>query len=501
HALVQEIPWTGQLGDSAQPRVVAELIRPVKEGSVSFDFGAGLPALKESSAYQITLSPGRNATSPTAPTVLWQGTYEAEDAAHTGAGYSRNGPEGTPSDVGKFYTSGAYNVGGLRTGSDVALDFKVTVPQDGTYDLSVFANSLNTYAAVREQGPTNVFLRVDGGAEQELHLPLGYKWVVWDHADTEVTLTKGEHVLTLAARSLDGSRATKGDAIVDKIDLALANPAATEQIYEAEYATLTGSTPSYSRKKISGAGVVTVAEDQSATFWVYSPADGESTLAVDTAGGGRAWLDVNGRRTGGVNASTRVKAFLSGGINKITVTGQSGRLLLDRLRVTHTDGPLTWYEAESAHLTGTAGITRHPLASGGQAVTDVGGPPGNANTLTFDVPAPKNGTYALTVRYSNPEQSPASHYNPDPLARHADISVNGAQPRRTWFPHSFHAGNFWTLTVPVQLKKGANTVAFASRELPNFDGGTYISDTFPDVLLRSAYAPIIDKIAITPLTR
>ncbi|MEU6717011.1 LamG-like jellyroll fold domain-containing protein [Nonomuraea sp. NPDC046802] len=503
HALIQEIPWTGQLGDSAQPEVLAELDQQVKDGSVVFDFGRELPRLKESSAYQVILTPGGDTTSPAQATKLWQSTIEAENATHSGMPYNRNGPEGSPSDVAKFYTSGGYNVGGLRTGSTLALDFKVSVPQDGTYDLSVFANSLNTFDAVREQGPTNVFLRVDGGAEQVLHLPLGYKWVVWDHADTKVKLTKGDHVLTLAARSLDGSRATKGDALVDKIDLSLANPAARETIYEAEYATLKGASTDYTRKKVSGPGHITIGKNQSATFWIYSPDDGESTLTLDTLGGGRSWLDVNGHRITGVNASTEVKAFLSGGINKITLTGQSGKLRLDRLRVANTDGTLkpAWYEAEAARIAGTAEVAGYPLASGGKAVTEIGGAPGNANTLTFDVTAPKDGAYAMTVRYSNPEQSPASHYNPDPLARHADISVNGAPPQRAWFPHSFHAGNFWELSIPVQLTKGANTIAFASQELPNFDGDSYISDTFPGILLRSKYAPIVDKIAVTPIAK
>ncbi|MGP4104328.1 LamG-like jellyroll fold domain-containing protein [Nonomuraea sp. KM90] len=503
HALVQEIPWTGQVGDSAQPDVVAELDRQVHNGSVAFDFGDVLPELKEASAYQIILTPGRDTTSPAKATKLWQATYEAEDAAHTGSSYRREGPQGSPDNVGQYYTSGRHNVGGLRTGSDLALDFTISVPQDGTYDLSVFAGSHNLADAVKEQGPTNAFLRVDGKAEQEIHLPLSYRWLVWDHADTKVELTEGEHIITLAAKSLDGSRSTKGDALVDKIDLSLANPAAAEKIYEAEYATLKGAGTDYTRKKVSGSGVATISKDQTASFWVYSPDDGESTLDIDTLGGGRAWLDVNGHRLTGVNADTRVKAFLSGGVNKITLTGQSGRLLLDRLRVTDTDGTLkpTWYEAEAARVAGTAKVAAFPLAGGGKAVTDVGGAPGNANTLTFDVTAPADGTYALTVRYSNPEQSPASHYNPDPLARHAEISVNGAQPQRSWFPHSFHADNFWEQTIPVALRKGANTVAFASHELPNFDGDSYISDTFPDILLRSKYAPIIDKIAVTPIAK
>lgn len=503
HAIVQELPWTGQLGDSAQPEVVAEFNQRVSGGTVTVDFGGVLPKLNESSAYQIILTPGRNATSPAVPPKLWSASYEAEDAAHTGSGHSRNGPEGTPQDVSKFYTSGTYNVGGLRTGSDVVLDFTVSVPRTGVYDLRVFANSLNTYDLIAEQGPTNVFLRVDGAAEQELHLPLGYKWVVWDHADTTVSLTAGDHVISLAARSLDGTRATKGDAIVDRITLALPNPAATGSIYEAEYATLDGARVDYRRRGVSGAGRVGVAARQTATFWVYAASDGEHTLHVDTAGGtGRASLTVNGQRVADVRKSRRVKVFLSGGINKVTVTGASGTVYLDRLRVSATSGTLRtrWYDAEAATLAGTAAVADFTLASAGKAVTGVGGEPGNSNTLTFDVQAPARGTYALTVRYSNPEQSPASHYNPDPLARPADISINGGAKRRTLFPHTFHANNFWYLTIPVQLRAGHNTIRFAAEELPDFDGTTYISDRHSE-LLRSRYAPVIDRIGITPYAR
>ncbi|GLH96820.1 LamG-like jellyroll fold domain-containing protein [Phytohabitans aurantiacus] len=495
HVIVQEIPWTGQIGDSPQPEVVAEFDQRVSDGTVTVDFGGVLPKLKESSAYQIILTPGRNATSQAVPPKLWSASYEAEGAAHTGSPYYRNGPEGSPSDVSKFYTSGTYNVGGLRTGSSLTLDFHVSVPETGVYDLSVFANSLNTFDAVAEQGPTNVFLRVDGGAEQEMRLPLGYKWVVWDHADTTVPLTKGDHVISLAARSLDGMKATKGDAIVDRITLALPNPAAAEAIYEAEYATLSDGRIDYSQPGVSGSGRFNLAGERSATFWVYAAGDGEHTLRFDSEGSSRAAVTVNGQQVADLRKTSEVKVFLNGGVNKVTVTGAGGKRYLDRLRVSATSGTLhtAWYEAEAATLAGTATVS-------GAAVTGVGGEPGNANTLTFDVQAPAAGTYALTVRYSNPEQSPASHYNPDPLARPADISVNGAAATRTLFPHTFHANNFWYLTIPVQLKAGHNTIRFSSEELPDFDGTTYISDRYTE-LLRSRYAPIIDKIGVTPYAR
>ncbi|MEU8656163.1 LamG-like jellyroll fold domain-containing protein [Actinoplanes philippinensis] len=479
HAWIREIPWTGQVGDSAPPRLLAEKELKVAGGSVAVEFDR----LLESSAYEIVLGPGSRTVAGRTPS-LWQGSFEAEDAKYTGGGYSRNGPEGSPSDVSKFYTSGGFDVGGLRTGSDGVLDFTVDVPADGVYDLSVFANSLNTYDLVKDQGPTNVFLRVDGTAEQQVFLPLGYKWVVWDHADTTVTLTKGAHTISLAARSLDGVRATRGDAIVDRITLALPNPAAATDVYEAELADLVDARSVTGGAQLNRGG--------SATFWVYSEADAAAT--VEAVGDRDLRITVNGIRAG----ARKTAVSLSGGVNKVVVTGASKHAKVDRLLVRQGAGslPAVTYEAENATLAGTATVTAKSLASGGQAVTGVTG----ANTLTFAVRADRAGTYALRIRYSNPEQAVATHYNPDPLTRHADLTVNGGPAKRVLFPHSFHDNNFWELTVPVTLHRGTNTLAFSSAELPNFDGLTYASDTWPDVLLRSKYAPLIDKVTVVPYT-
>ncbi|MFJ1729906.1 LamG-like jellyroll fold domain-containing protein [Streptomyces sp. NPDC088254] len=514
HAWVREIEWTGQVGDSAGPKLLTETNLTVdQDGTAVVDFGDGaLPALEESSAYEIVLSPAGTAKAAQAAPVRWKGSYEAEDAAHTGSGHSKNGPEGSPRDVSKFYTSGGYDVGGLRAGSDLTLDFAVDVPEDGVYDLSVFANSLNTYDKVAEQGPTNVFLRVDGQAdsEQELHLPLGYKWVVWDHTDTKVRLTEGRHTLTLAARSADGTRATKGDAIVDRVTLALPEASADTRVYEAELAWLDGGAlpvyhlPEKADRPATGSGGALIARDQSATFWVYSPADREATLRVDTLDGKGARLSVNGHEVLRLAKSrTSVAVSLSGGVNKVTLTGGSSATLVDRLTVTPTDGALgsRTYEAQDARLGGSATLVPLSLATKGSAITGVGGDPGNGNTATFTVTADKAGLHALRIRYSNPEQSPATHYNPDPLARYADLTVNGGATRRVGFPHTFHQNNFWELTVPVQLGKGRNTLVLRAEEVPNFDGTTYASDTFPGVLLRSRYAPLIDRITVTPFAK
>ncbi|WP_294248850.1 cellulosome protein [uncultured Sphingomonas sp.] len=470
---VREIDWTGQLGDASPPVVVDDRVVPVKNGQIDLTFGRdGLPALREEAAYELVLSPGQGVR-PAAVTPRWRQDYEAEKATRQGQGLTVRGPEGSPDHVDRFHVSNGYLVEGFRTGADAALDFAVDVPRDGRYDLRVLASSFNKDPLVEPQGATNVFLRIDGkpGGETELFLPLGYKPAVLDHADTVVHLTRGRHVLTLATRSLDGTRRTQGNVMVDRITLTAADPAVTATRYDVADAMVKGG---------------------SATFWVYAAQDGLARLSPD-AGGGAVRMAVNGRETKG-------RAFLLGGINKVVLTA-TGSSAVRGLSVTPENGAAPHvYEAEDAQVAGTARIAAASRASGGRAVFAIGGAPGNGNTLTFPrVMAPRAGTYALTLRFSNEEQAKATHYNPDPLARIARISVNGGKPMLVSAPHSFNANNWWEMTVPVTLKAGANTVRIAGEEQPNWDGRTYASQRWPGVQLRSAYAPNIDRIAITPM--
>lgn len=503
---VREIPWTGQLGDSAQPRVLSETTADVVDGSVSVPFDAtSLPLLEESSAYEIVVTPAGTGEPTAASPTVWSGSYEAEDAQYSGSGYSKNGPEGSPDDVGAFYTSGGYDVGGLRTGSDGVLDFEVTVPEDGTYDLSVFANSLNTFDAIADQGPTNVFLRVDGGAEQEILLPLAYKWVVWDHTDAAVELTAGTHTISLAAQSRDGSGATIGDALIDRITLALPNPDADTAVYEAEHATLTGGSAVYDDLDgdISGAGAVRLAEGEEATFWVYGDVEGEKTLGIDVVGEAAGSVSVNGNEIADLASRTSVAAHLAGGVNKVVVTGGSAGAVIDRVTVSAGTGALAPvdYAAEDAALAGDAAVVELTNAEGGQAVAGVGGEPGNGNTLTFEIEAASAGPHAVVVRYSNPEQVDGTHYNPNPVARHADISVNGGEPQREMFVPTFHENNFWERTIVLDLDEGSNTVELRSEEATNWDGETLASEIWPaDYNLRADEAPIVDRLTVSPLS-
>jgi hypothetical protein len=463
-------------------------------------------------AYEVILAPG--GTGSATPTdATWLHSYLAAQATMTGTGWNIN-TEGTPSNLGGYATAGEQDVGGLRTGSSTVITFSVNVPQTGNYNLSIFDGSDS--AASDVFGPTNIFVRVDGGSPQEVWLPVGYNWVIWNHADTTVHLTAGSHQISLSTTGADGA-ATNGDAIINKIDLQLDDPAVQNSaIYEAEQADLGGgATTDYRAQGQSGAGAVDLNRGQSATFWVYSANDGYADLAFRDKGAGAASASVNtlpleGWLNGGgsPNWSTQTdRVYLSAGINKVVITGAGGEVTLDKLTVTPVDASspavqpyLTTYQAEDAAMTGTAHVDNSYSQANGGVVTGIGNGP--ANSLTFTVHAPAAGTYGMTVRFANNQQLVANHYNPDLMTAPADISVNGAPTFHVNFANTFDWNQFWNLTIPVRLRAGANTIKFIANPQYNWDSttiGVIYSGQGIGQDLRSSTAPNINQISLAPL--
>src|SRR5581483_9429711 len=85
-----------------------------------------------------------------------------------------------------------------------------------------------------------------------------------------------------------------GDAIINKIDLQLDDPAVQNPVsYEAEQAGLAGARTEYHAAGASGAGAADVGPGQRVTFWVYSASDGYSDLAFRYKSAGAAQVTVN----------------------------------------------------------------------------------------------------------------------------------------------------------------------------------------------------------------
>ncbi|PBC70373.1 carbohydrate-binding protein with CBM35 doain [Streptomyces sp. TLI_235] len=512
HVSVFQDRYSGYIGAAATPTRLSDADVAVgSDGSITVPI-----TLDAMSAYQVIVSPGGTG-STTASDSTWRASYEAENATLSGSGYNIN-TEGTPSRLDKFATSGTKDVGGLRTGSTTVISFNVSVPTTGDYNLSVFGNSYAKDSDVK--GPTNIYARVDGGASTRIDIPVGFQWVVWGHDDATVHLTAGSHTITLATTG-DNGATTVGDAIVDKIDLQYEDPAVQgTTLYEAEQANLSDSaTATYTAQGQSGAGAVNLTSGQSATFWVYSARDGYADLTARFRNTGQADLTVNGRTVNDQTLSGATtnawytstnRIYLSGGINKVKVTGTGGTLALDDLAVTPfsatdpvTIGNVVTYQAENGTLTGTAAVDNTYSQANGGVVTGIGN--GTANSLTLDVNAPTAGTYAMTMRYTNNEELPSNHYNPDLYAEHADVSVNGGTATRVNFASTLHWNQLQNYTVPITLTKGANTVKFTASQLYNWDGttiGVVHSGGGSDIgqPMRSSSAPHLDQISIAPAT-
>lgn len=109
----------------------------------------------------------------------------------------------------------------------------------------------------------------------------------------------------------------------------------------------------------------------------------------------------------------------------------------------------------------------------------------------------------MTMRYANAEELPSKHYNPDLMAEHADVRVNGGDATRVNFASTLHWNQFNDYTVPVTLAKGANTVRFTSSQLYNYDGttiGLVYSGGGSDIgqPMRSSSAPHLDQVSFAP---
>jgi hypothetical protein len=118
----------------------------------------------------------------------------------------------------------------------------------------------------------------------------------------------------------------------------------------------------------------------------------------------------------------------------------------------------TSYEAESPAntLAGGAVFQTCSTCSGGQKVGFVG----NGGTLTFNgVTAATSGTYQVTIAYCSGDPRPAM------------VSVNGGTPQALSFSSTGSFSTVGTMTVPLTLTAGTNTIEFGdpATYTPDFD--------------------------------
>ncbi len=171
---------------------------------------------------------------------------------------------------------------------------------------------------------------------------------------------------------------------------------------------------------------------------------------------GTTWLSVGSAVLPGQAAAQDAGMFLTS-----HATGSPGQAVFDGFSATTgaTPPPLaTSYEAESPANTiaGGALIANCSACSGGEKVGYVG----VGGTLTVNgVNVASSGTYQVTIAYL------------DGAGRQATISVNGGAPQTVSFTPTGSFDTVGTVTLPLQLTAGSNTIEFANPTAyaPDFD--------------------------------
>ncbi|TXS49239.1 cellulosome protein [Streptomyces sp. uw30] len=441
---VAEAAWSGYEGQHATPLVLARTKVPVAEdGSMTVP----LRGMHRMSAYRIVLTPGGRGT-PSTPSVPWTASYEAQAAAVTD-GEVRT--QGTVENAGGYAASGAQDVGALdRPTSKV--DFTVTVPRDGTYDLAVLYGN-------QSGGPATQRLSVDGGDPVTVTYPSTENWTYRARKELPIHLSAGNHVLTLAKGS--------AEVTLDRVDLT-ARTGEPSASYEATLADIDGS-PSYDYSSSTGVGTgaLVLGPGDRAVFDVYAPRDGYYTVVPRASA--TVELALHGETvTAAPGAPLRL--YLAAGNNRLTVTAQHCALRsLDVSGDGSTAGTLG-HEAASAVLAGGAELVDSPYASTGSCIGRLGNSP--SSTAEFTVEAPSSGRYLLVVHYAHNDRRDNGHaYNTDITSRTADITVGDAAPVRVTFKNTWSPDDYWTVSVPVELRQGPNKVTFgnATAWAPNID--------------------------------
>lgn len=444
-ATVAESAWSGYEGQHAAPRVLARTkVKVAADGSVTVP----LRGMHKMSAYRIALTPGGSGT-PSTASVPWSASYEAEDAAITGGQVYT---QGTVSNANGYAASGTKDVGSLNTATS-KVDFTVTAPKAGTYDLAILYGN-------QSGAPATQKLTIDGKDPVTVSYPSTENWTYRAKKDVTVELPAGQHVLTLA----------KGDAEVtlDRIDLTARTAAAPSASYEATLADISGK-PSYDYSSSAGAGTgsLVLRSGDKAVFDAYAPRDGY--YSVVSRANAAVKLELHGEKVTAAPGRA-LRLYLVAGNNRIAMTAKGASVRsLDVSGADSTSGALS-YEGASATLAGGAKLVDSAHASAGSYIGWLGNSP--SSTAEFTVDAPKSGRYMLVIDYAHNDRRDNGHsYNTDIMSRTADITVGSAVPQKVTFKNTWSWDDYWTVGVPVDLKKGSNKVTFgnASAWAPNID--------------------------------
>ncbi len=402
---IECVYFEGLSGIVTKPYIVREYTDSVTFGNLKIK----LDEIDPTAVYHITVTPSVeevNFKNNNLPV-----RYEFENGVRSGGCYTYDSA---------YATTGELNgmVGGLENeGDSVAVTFDI--PQSGYYDLSLIYGNSNDGITPDDRKDTVAIMSIDG-TEEDVAFPNTIKSEYTDKMTFVRWFEQGSHTLKLAHK--------KGTFVVDSLLV----------VPHSEDKSITVITDSDR----------TTASNQS--FLVVSPDDGfyEITVGVDTD------FQVDGAKYRATNGKAVV--YLRKGLNYIDIS---------------TDIAVKCVASKSEKTGFTVGVTASEMSLDGATLCGdyIDGISCNGGSASFTVTVPEDGSYRMTLAYSNNDEGGVHSYNVDLIERFVTVEVNG-NTQTLWCRNTYSWATVKTVTLNLELIKGENEIKLSNDGSVKFNG-------------------------------
>ncbi len=402
---IESVYFEGLSGIVEKPCVVKEYTADVNLGRLKVK----LDNVDPTAVYHITLTEAEEEIKYTNENLPVR--YEFENGVRSGGSYTYDSA---------YATTGELNgmVGGLENAGDsVTVNFDI--PQSGYYDLTLIYGNSNDGKTPHDRKDTLAIMLVDG-EEEVISLPNTIKSEYTDKMTFVHWLEQGSHSLCLAHK--------EGTFVADS--LLVVSHSEDESI-----AVLADSDRTTASNK---------------SFLAVSPDDGFYEMNIGVA----ADFEIDGAK--GSAESGKALVYLRKGLNYIDVA---------------TDKDIECIIAKSKKTGFTASIAASEMSLDGAILCGdyIDGISSLGGSAEFTVTVPEDGSYRMTLAYSNNDEGGVHSYNVDLIERYVTIEANG-QKQTLWCRNTYSWDTVKTVTINMELKAGENLIVFSNDGSVKFNG-------------------------------
>ncbi len=404
---IECVYFEGLSGIVTKPYVVKEYT-----DNITFDrLKIKLESIDPTAVYHITVTEAQEEISYINSNLPMR--YEFENGVRTGGCYTYDSA---------YATTGQLNgmVGGIENiGDGVTVNFDI--PESGYYDLSIVFGNSNDGKTPDGRRDTIALMTFDG-KEEEISFPNTIKSEYTDKKTFVRYLEKGSHSLGLSHK--------EGTFVVDSLIVVPHREDESVWVLPDSDRTTAGNK----------------------SFLAVSPEDGFYEMNTGVADD----FEIDGAKGKSENGSALV--YLRKGLNYIDV--RTDREIRCEIIKSEKIGFKASVDADEMSLDGATLCGDYI-----DGISSLGG------SAEFTVNVPSDGSYRMTLAYSNNDEGGVHSYNVDLIERYVTVTVNG-ESHNLWCRNTYSWDTVKTSTLNLELKAGDNRIVFTNDGSVKFNGQT-----------------------------